>query len=335
MNKDISYIKFDAKKYKKEYSLFFKLIEKYDRICVFRHIKPDFDALGTQLGLVTWLKDNFPSKEIKMVGDNHVAFTPRGLYPVMDVIKDNWFDTPFLAIIVDVGDQKRIADPRFLKGEFKFKLDHHPKTDDIFDAEITDTTKAAASELVASLLISNKKYKLSKLAAHYFYTGLVGDSGRFQFGSTSPLTFEVSKKLLETGIEIVPTYELMYQKSIADLEVLRFIISNYKISKHGVAYYIMTQKDLTNLGLASEQGKDNVNFFSNYKGINIWCSITEDITEPCFRISIRSRNYKINDVATEFKGGGHAQAAGAQIKDLSELDKFISALDNIVINNVK
>ena len=71
--------------------------------------------------------------------------------------------------------------------------------------------------------------------------------------------------------------------------------------------------------------------FSNIKGINIWCSITEDTTEPCYRISIRSRYYTINGVAQEFKGGGHAQAAGAQIKDLTELDSFISRLDELVV----
>ena len=85
------------------------------------------------------------------------------------------------------------------------------------------------------------------------------------------------------------------------------------------------------LGLTSERGKENVNIFSNIKGINIWCSITEDITEPCFRISIRTRDYVINGVASEFKGGGHAQASGCQIKDLTELDTFINRLDQLII----
>lgn len=241
-----------------------------------------------------------------------------------------------MAIIVDVGDKKRIADPRFMKASYKFKLDHHPATDNLFDDEITDIDKAAAAELVVSMLLSFKnKYTFDQLMANYFYIGLVGDSGRFQYSSTTPLSFEVAKELLETGINITKIYELMYQKKIEDLEVIKFILNNYKVSEHGVCYYVLTQEDLTRLGLACEQGKENVNFFSSYKGINIWCSITEDITEPCFRISIRSRNYVINGVANQFKGGGHAQAAGAQIKDLSELPKFIEALDQVVIENSK
>ncbi len=108
-------------------------------------------------------------------------------------------------------------------------------------------------------------------------------------------------------------------------------MNNYKIDKFGVCYYVLTNDDLIRLNITSERGKDNVNLFSNIEGVKIWCSITEDITEPCFRVSLRSRNYVINGVAAEFKGGGHAQASGAQIADLSELPKLIEALDRVII----
>lgn len=332
MEKLIDYIKLENNKFKKEFSLVLRQIKKYDKIAVFRHIKPDFDALGTQFGLATWLKENFPNKDIKILGDNHVTFTPRGLFPTTDTVSDTWFDN-FLAIIVDVGDEKRIADPRFKKAKYEIKIDHHPITDNIFNLAITDTEKAAASEIVSSMLISyqNKGYKLSELAARYLYIALVGDSGRFQYSSTTPHTFQVASELVEKGINITQVYALMYEKNIQDLEVTKFILNNYKVSPQGVAYYVLTQKDLIALNLTNERGKENVNLFANIKGINIWCSITEDVTEPCYRISIRSRNYTINGVASEFKGGGHAQASGCQIKDLTELDKFINRLDQLII----
>lgn len=318
--------------FKKEYATVIKKIKEYDSIAIFRHIMPDFDALGTQFGLATWIKDNFPNKEVKVFGDNHVTFTPRGLFPETNKENDEWFNKKFLAIIVDVGDKKRIADPRFLKADFKIKIDHHPKTDNLFDLEIVDTDMAAASELVVNMLLNFKSnYLLSSKAASYFYIGIVGDSGRFMYGSTNSHTFQVSEILLNSGINIIDIYNLMYQKDVDDLEVTKFILNTFKVSPQGVAYYVLKNEDLIRLKITSERGKENVNLFSNIKGINIWCSITEDITEPCFRISIRSRYFKINDVATEFKGGGHAQAAGAQIKDLSELDKFISRLDQVVL----
>lgn len=310
---------------------FLKLIEKYDRICVFRHIMPDYDALGTQFGLATWLKDNFPNKEIKVVGDNHVTFTPR-LFPEMDKLSDSWFNKPFLAIIVDVANLPRIADPRFEKAEAIITIDHHPHTDDFALFDITDTSCAAASELVVSLLLNHKKYKISAKSAEYFYIALVGDSGRFQYSSTSPLTFAVASNLISTGIKISNIYEKMYLKQIDDLAVTAYILNHYNISPKGVAYYVLDEKIQKELKITTERGKENVNLFSNIEGINIWCSITEDTDpkDPCWRISIRSRNYTVNGVATEFGGGGHAQASGAKIKTLDELPKFIEALDNLI-----
>lgn len=324
----------ESKIFEKEYSKILAKIKSAKRIAIFRHIMPDFDALGTQFGLATWIKDNFPEKEVRCFGDNHVTFTPRGLFPETNKLSDAWFDDEFLAIIVDVGDQKRIADPRFIKAKYKIKIDHHPMTDDIFDLSVVDTEKAAAAEIVVNMLLSFKgKYVFSKKAAEYFYIALVGDSGRFQYSSTTPHTFDIASLLLEKGINITEIYEKMYIKTLDDLEVTKFIMNNFKIDKYGVAYYVLTNNDLINLKITSERGKDNVNLFSNIEGVKIWCSITEDITEPCFRVSIRSRNYVINGVAAEFKGGGHAQASGAQIADLSELPKLIEALDRLIIEN--
>ena len=332
MEKITNYIVEEGKKFSQEYNKIEELIKRFDRIAVFRHIRPDFDALGTQFGLATWLKDNYPNKEIKVFGDNHVVFTPRGLFPETDKENDEWFNKEFLAIIVDVGDVKRIADPRFQKATLKVKVDHHPETDKVFDVSVVDTEKAAASELVLNMILNFKgDYKLTREAASYFYIALAGDSGRFQFSSTTPHTFQIATLLLSTGINITSIYEKMYEKNVQDLEVTKFILNTYKVSEHGVAYYILNEADLERLGLTCERGKENVNMFSNIKGINIWCSITEDVTEPCYRISIRSRNYVINGVASEFKGGGHAQASGCQIKDLTELHLFIKALDDLVI----
>ena len=162
-----------GKKYKSQIAGIENAIRKYDRIAIFRHIMPDYDALGTQLGLYTFIKDNFPNKEVKMFGDNHVTFTPR-LFPEMNRDGDSWFDKPFLAIILDVSNKSRIADPRFEKAETIIKIDHHPNVDDFANINVVDTTMAAASELMVALILNFKrKYVLSKESATYFYIGIV------------------------------------------------------------------------------------------------------------------------------------------------------------------
>ena len=232
-------IKVEIKKYKKEFNRILSAIKRYDRIAIFRHIMPDFDALGTQLGLATFIKDNFKDKEVKVFGDNHVTFTPR-VYPVMDSENDEWFKKPFLAIIVDCANSKRIADPRFKKAKFKIKLDHHPDVEDYAKVKVVETGYAAATELVVSMLLSFKgDYTISKEAAYYFYSALVGDSGRFQYSSTTPHTFAIAQILLETGINISEIYHKMYEKAIEDLTVTAHILNNFYVSTHGVAYYVL------------------------------------------------------------------------------------------------
>ena len=325
-------IKKVGQKYKTQIKGIEKAIRQYNRVAIFRHVMPDFDALGTQMGLYYFLKDNFPEKEIKVLGDNHVTFTPR-LFPEMDRINDSWFNEPFLAIIVDVSNKSRIADPRFEKAEMIIKIDHHPNVEDFANINVVDTSMAAASELLVSLLLNFKhKYVLGEKSASNFYVGIAGDSGRFQYSSTSAHTFEIASELIARKIKLNDIYAKMYVKQIDDLAVTAYILNNYKISPKGVAYYVLDSKIQKELKITTERGKENVNLFSNITGINIWCSITQDDDpkEPCWRISIRSRDYVINGVATEFGGGGHAQASGAKITTLNELPKFIDALDALI-----
>lgn len=319
-----------GKNWKREYKEIYKLVEKHDRIVVFRHIKPDYDALGSQMGLVTFLKDNFPSKDIHFVGDNHVSFSGR-LFPESEKLPESYFEKDFLAFVLDVGDVERIADPRFQKAKDIVKIDHHPCKADITEHAILDTSSAAAGELVANLLLNWKGKRMSKEAAKYLYMAIVGDSGRFMHGSTSKLTFNTASHLLETGIDIREIYLSMYEKKLADLKVTAYILNHFSVSPKGVAYYLLPKNVQEELFITSERGKDNVNLFSNIEGINAWCSITEDDDpkEYCWRISIRSKKKDISGVARKWGGGGHAQASGSKIPDLDHLEEFIKDLDDL------
>ena len=196
MNKLNPIFKEFAKDYLKDIKRVLNAIKRYDRIAIFRHIMPDYDALGSQMGLATWIKDNFPNKEVRVLGDNHVTFTPR-LFPEMDSLNNDWFKEPFLAIILDVGNVSRIADPRWKKAKYKIKIDHHPAVENYGNIQIVNTKGCAAAENIVGVLLNMKgDYKISKEAASYFYIGIVGDSGRFQYSSTTSHTFLIAEKLL-------------------------------------------------------------------------------------------------------------------------------------------
>ena len=314
---------------KKDINRILNAIKRYDRIAIFRHSMPDFDALGTQMGLATWLKDNFPEKEIHVLGDNHVTFTPR-LYPEMDRLPEEWFTKPFLAIIVDTANKSRISDPRWKKAKFKIKIDHHPEVEKCGKIQVVRTDACAAAEIVTGILLSFKgNYVMSKEAASYLYSGLAGDSGRFQYSSTSENSFVTASLLVAAGIDLSDVYNRMYQKKIDDLKVTAYILNHFNVSEHGIAYYVLDAKIQKELNITTERGKENVNLFSNIEGINAWCSITEDPKDNCWRVSIRSKAKAINGVAAKWEGGGHAQASGAKINNLGQLPEFIDDLDQL------
>ena len=314
---------------KKDLTRILSAIKRYDRIAIFRHSKPDFDALGSQMGLAIWLKDNFPNKEIRVLGDNHVTFTPR-LYPEMDNLSEDWFKKPFLAIVLDTANTSRVADPRWKKAKFKIKIDHHPEVEKYGKIQVVRTDACAAAEILTDILLSFKgNYVLSKEAASYLYSGIAGDSGRFQYSSTSEVSFITASYLLAAGIELSDVYQRMYQKKIEDLQVTAYILNHFTVSEHGVAYYVLDANIQKELNITTERGKENVNLFSNIEGINAWCSITEDPKDNCWRISIRSKATPINEVAAKWEGGGHAQASGAKIDNLEQLPAFINDLDQL------
>ncbi len=319
------------KKNKKSYKQVLSMIKKYDKIVIFRHEMPDYDALGTQMGLATWLKENFKEKEIHVTGQNHVCFTPR-LYPYMEEMEDAWFDNnEFLAIVVDTGNTARISDKRYQKAKNIIKIDHHPNKEPYGDIVIVNDELASCAELVANMLVYFNK-KLSKEAAHYFYSGIAGDSGRFLYNSTSAHTFAIAQILIETGFNLSKdVYQKMYQKNIDDLKVTAYVLNDFKVSKAGVAYYVLPSDIQEKLKITTERGKENVNLFANIEGINAWCSITEDPKEGLWRVSIRSKETPINGVAQMFEGGGHDQASGCKLHDIKDLPKLIAELDKLFI----
>ena len=317
--------------YKKEYQKVLSAIKRYDRIAIFRHTSPDFDALGSQFGFATWIKDNFPNKEVLCLGDHHINLNPR-VFPLLDKVNASWFDKPFLAIMVDVANTPRISDPRYKKAKYKIRIDHHPEVEHWGNVKIIDTRFVAACEIVANMFLTYKGYTLSKECAEYLYKGIVGDSGGFKFFPTSTHTFLVASELVARGLNIPAINLNMFQRKMNDLDLRKYVLDNYKLSEHGVAYYYMSDAKQKEFGLEVEEIKDALGIFMNVEGIHIWLSCTEDVTDPVYRYraSVRSNIIPINGVCAKYNGGGHANASGARLKKIEELELLVKDLDELI-----
>lgn len=308
-------------------------IEEFDRIIIFRHESPDYDAKGSQFGLAYWLRHNFPKKEIFTLGYTNVTLG-RGLYPKPDNLSDEELKSKdFLAIVVDTANSSRVSDKRYKMAKYVVKIDHHPKIEQYGDLNIVTTKAAAASELIYKIVTHPifKGYSLEKDSAKFLYSGLVGDTGRFQNSSTTPYSLYAGSKLLEFGFDVQnEVYMGLYGKSINDFKIMKKIFDNYKVSPKGVAYYHLDKDELKELNLDSDQVKIYLYLFSYCEEVKIWVSFAEDTRTNDWRASIRSRDIVINGVAAKYNGGGHKVASGARPKTYEDTLKLIIDLDNLL-----
>ncbi len=301
-------------------------IKEYNRIVLFRHVNPDLDCLGAQFGLCQWLVDNFVDKEISLAGD--FDFDVVGLFKFDNyrTFDDNASD--YLAIVLDTANFDRI-DGDVSKAKEIIKIDHHVVVDS-FGHYNLELFSSSTCEILANL-VRDYPCSLTKEAARLLYIGIIGDSNRFLYDSTTPETFKAAIALLETGINISQIYDDMYLMSAKNLEIKKYIYNKYQV-KGAVAYFILNQDDLDNLEISREKGSDNVNLLAGITEYKIWAAITQDTKNDNYRVSMRSRNLDVRSVAQKFNGGGHRQAAGARARDLDEVEKILNMLKELADN---
>src|SRR5690625_1172263 len=127
-------------------------IKAYETIIIHRHVRPDADALGSQVGLQQMIKHSFPRKKVYVVGEEDPAlyFLTR-----MDEVEDKVFNGA-LIIICDTANTGRISDSRYKLGKKVIKIDHHPNNDPYGDLRWIDTDASSTSEMIYELYLSGK-----------------------------------------------------------------------------------------------------------------------------------------------------------------------------------
>lgn len=302
-------------------------IEEYDYIAIYRHVNPDFDALGSQFGMYDIIKTTYPDKKIYVCGDFSSELV--GKYTVAVNYNEVDYNNDVLGIVLDTANRERIDDENYQRCKELIKIDHHIVVDSYGVINYEDSTASSASQLVSRLYKDNDVLKISQDGAAALYLGIVGDTARFLYQNTDVRTFEAASALLKTGIDIVELYNRIYLKNAKELEVNKFILNNYKFDG-GVAYYVLTNDDLKKLGISRERGSDFVNVLSGVIEYKIWLAITENVADNNWRVSIRSRDFAINEVAKKYNGGGHALASGAKLNSIEMLPKLIEDLKELI-----
>lgn len=300
-------------------------IKEYQTIIIHRHKNPDMDAIGSQVGLYHLIKENFPKKDVFVVGDSNKFDIENKMEEIPDSVYQN-----ALIFIVDVAVKEMISDDRYSLGKEIIIIDHHQNESDIENAlTFIDSDYSSATEFITDIF-KGLNYDFSIEAANYLYWGLVTDTGRFKWMKNPERVFLTASFLATKNIEIESFYNWLYTEPL-EMKKIRTFFESRIVYDDGIAY-LKNDQDVFE--------KFDIDFFTVSRGmanlasgideIKIWLNFTYNKDEDKVIGEFRSRGISIVEIAKEFGGGGHANACGATLADFEEADLVIAEFKKLL-----
>jgi phosphoesterase RecJ-like protein len=282
-------------------------------IGVVGHVGPDGDALGSMIGLarsarlagkqaVASFDEPFVVPEEMSFLDVSVLVPPRDFPRDLDV-----------AVVVDTSVRSRVgslAGAMELAGQLAV-IDHHISDGEWGDVVAIDATAGATTELVHELL-QLLGWPIDKEVATALYTGLVTDTGRFQYSSTSSRTHDIASDLLARGVETdVIGQKLFEEAPFGYYEVASRVLGRSILDEdHAFVWSIMEPDDLESAGIASHETDGLIDLVRMARGTEVACLLKRK-QAGVIKGSLRSRgSVDVAAIARSFDGGGHHNAAG-------------------------
>ena len=288
-------------------------IGRAQRIGIVGHVRPDGDALGSIIAVALAArsagKDAVASfGEPFVLGDEFRFLDQTVLVPPSEFPDD--LD---LAIICDTGVLDRVGSvgPAIQGAGRVLVIDHHVTPGTIGDVRVVDPDAAATTQLVFELL-QRLGWEISRPIAEALYTGLVTDTGRFQYSSTSPAVHRVAAELLSAGVEPAPIGQQLYEEApFGYFTVVSRVLGRARlVEEAGLVWTTLQRDDLREAGIPWEAADALIDLVRLPREAGVACLLKE--TKPgVLKGSLRSRGeVDVAEIAASFGGGGHRNAAG-------------------------
>jgi len=300
-------------------------IKEYNTIIIHTHIRPDGDAIGSQFGLMYLIKKTFPKKDVYITGENsnYLSFIGK-----IEKVDESIFSGA-LSICLDSGSSEKLSDTRFHLSDYSIKIDHHIDSNKYTDYEYVNVKSASTTEIITEIFITFKdELIMSKECATSLYLGILTDTGRFHHPNVTSKTMLMASHLLEYDVDILELNNKLGLESENTLRLKGHILKNFKVSNNGFSYFVITKEIMREYNVSEEDASNLVTCISNLKTSSIWALIIE--SNDNYRVRLRSRNLPINEIARKYNGGGHKLASGCTLEKLSDLDKLINDIDEIL-----
>ena len=302
-------------------------IKEYDRIIIFRHKRPDGDAVGSTKGLREILRLTYPEKEVLLINNDYADYVAF-LGSEDEQIEDEKY-ADALGIVIDTATVERISNPKYALCKELVKIDHHIDIAPYGDYMWIEEEKSSACEMIAEFYYTFRdELKINKEAATYIYTGMVTDSGRFRYRDVSGDTMRYAGVMLDVGIDTDIIYANLYLDSFDVLKFKSQILKKIKLTKNGVAYMYIDTATREKFGMTLEQASACVSYMDSIRDSLIWLAFI-DSGDGSIRVRLRSRFVTVSELAERYHGGGHACAAGATVYSVDEMKQLIKEADKL------
>jgi phosphoesterase RecJ-like protein len=284
-------------------------IHRRQRFVLSSHVRPDGDAIGSQLAMAYALRQL--GKQVRIV-DGDKPPTPLLVFPGVHAIEVmSEIDDPGDAVIVmECGDLARTGVKGFERG-FVINIDHHPGNAMYGALNWFDLSAAACGEMVFDL-VEALGVPLTKEIATHVYVAILTDTGSFHYSNISPKTFEICRRCMEAGVEPPAVARSIFDSNnLGRLKLFGAVLSRMELDPSGrLATVYVDLQMATECGGTYEDTEGLINLPLTAREIQA-VAFFKVAPDGTVRVSLRSKyDVDVRLVANAFGGGGHKNAAG-------------------------
>lgn len=300
-------------------------LEEAKTVAIAGHIRPDGDCVGSCLATYNYIKTYYPNIQVALYLEeipNIFKFMSRSEEIIHDFSTEQVYD---LFIAQDCGDAKRLggAADIFARAKKTICIDHHVSNQNFADENYINPGASSASELIYELL---PKERLNKEIGSCIYTGMVHDTGVFQYSCTSRSTMEAAGALMELGVPYTQIIEeTFYTKTYGQNRIMGLALTKSQLHSNGKCISsVITKEEMQQYGVLPKHLDGIVSQLRITKDVEVAVFLYEE-ERGDYKVSMRSKEcVDVAAVAMLHGGGGHKRASGCSMT--GDADEIIATI---------
>jgi len=304
-----------------------RALREHQTFAVLGHVRPDGDALGSQLAL---------GVSLRQLGKNVRIWNEEGMLDKYSFLPcANLLTRPpaqpedvDVAVALDTAIQNRLGTTvaAIKSAKLWINIDHHPSNPGYGDIVYIDPKSPATGQILFELM-TQQRLPIDPAIAENLYVAISTDTGSFQYPNTTARTFEIAAELVRVGVDVGRASQLIYENyPRRRVELLRDLLGTMQFdAKDRVASFSLSMATAKKLGVLPEDNEGLIDHLRAIRGV-IVAVFFEELPDGKVRVSMRSKSEKVNvcAICEKFGGGGHVLAAGARVTGtLAEVEKKI------------